>query len=114
MTTAEVEVDLYKPVKATLTEVLEESPTIKTFVLKPEKNFSFKTGQFIELVLEGIGEAPFTPSSSPSRADQMEITIMNVGRVTSLLHACEKGQAVGKKYIYDAAGKRKPVLPHIF
>jgi len=57
--------NIYKPIRAELTGVIEESPMIKTFVLKPEEDFSFKTGQFIELSVDGVGEAPFTPSSSP-------------------------------------------------
>jgi NAD(P)H-flavin reductase len=88
-------VDLYKPVKATLTKVIVESPTIKTFVLKPEKTFRFKTGQFIELILDGIGEAPFTPSSSPLVEDQLEVTIMKTGLVTSLIHHIGEGAVLG-------------------
>jgi NAD(P)H-flavin reductase len=42
----------------------------------------FKAGQFVELALPGVGEAPFTPSSSPRITDRMEITIMRTGRVT--------------------------------
>ena len=57
--------NIYKPIRARLTDVIDESPSIKTFVLEPEEEFSFKTGQFIELSVDGIGEAPFTPSSSP-------------------------------------------------
>jgi NAD(P)H-flavin reductase len=90
-----VEVDLYKPVKATLTQVIEESPSIKTFVLKPEEAFSFKTGQFIELVVEGIGEAPFTPSSSPLVNDQIEVTIMRTGYVTGKIHNLSEGTVMG-------------------
>mgnify|MGYP006278167593 FL=1 len=93
MTTATV--DLYKPVKATLTRVIEESPSIKTFVLKPERNFSFKTGQFIELILEGIGEAPFTPSSSPLVEDELEVTIMKAGFVTEKIHNLNEGAVLG-------------------
>ena len=89
------EVDLYKPVLAKLTRVIEESPSIKTFVLKPEKPFKFKTGQFIELILEGIGEAPFTPSSSPLVSDQIEVTIMKAGYVTEKIHNLEKGTVLG-------------------
>ncbi len=87
--------ELYKPVKATLTKVIVESPSIKTFVLKPEKEFHFKTGQFIELILEGIGEAPFTPSSSPLVKDQLEVTIMKAGFVTGKIHNLEKGTVMG-------------------
>ncbi len=93
MTTAVV--DLYKPVKAILTKVIVESPTIKTFVLKPEKEIGFKTGQFIELILEGIGEAPFTPSSSPLVKDQLEVTIMKAGFVTEKIHNLNEGAVMG-------------------
>lgn len=88
-------VDLYKPVLAQLTQIIEESPSIKTFVLKPEKAFHFKTGQFIELVLEGIGEAPFTPSSSPLVSDQIEVTIMKAGSVTEKIHRLNEGTVLG-------------------
>lgn len=93
MTTATV--DLYKALKVELLEVIEESPTIKTFVFKPEKEFSFETGQFIELILEGIGEAPFTPSSSPLVRDQMEVTIMKTGFVTDRIHELKPGAVLG-------------------
>jgi len=87
--------ELYKPVKAILTRVITESPSIKTFVLKPEKEFHFKTGQFIELILEGIGEAPFTPSSSPLVKNQLEVTIMKTGYVTGKIHNLREGTVMG-------------------
>lgn len=93
MTTATV--DLYKPLLTTLMKVIEESPTIKTFVLKPERPFHFKTGQFVELVLEGIGEAPFTPSSSPLVSEQIEVTIMRAGYVTNKIHNLKEGTVLG-------------------
>lgn len=93
MTTATV--DLYKPLLTKLMKVIEESPTIKTFVLKPERPFHFKTGQFVELVLEGIGEAPFTPSSSPLVSEQIEVTIMRAGYVTNKIHNLKEGTVLG-------------------
>ena len=87
--------NLYKPIKAKVEEVITESPTIKTFVLKPEREFSFHTGQFIEVVLDGIGEAPFTPSSSPLVTDQLDITVMKAGYVTGKLHELKGGETVG-------------------
>jgi len=92
----------YCPVKAEITNIIEETPTIKTFAVKPEKPIPFKTGQFVELTVPGLGEAPFTPSSNPDIADDMEITIMNVGRVTSRLHEMKKGEAVGIRGPYGA------------
>jgi len=87
--------NLYQPINSEIVDVIDESPTIKTFVVVPEQEFKFETGQFVELTLPGQGEAPFTPSSSPKDAKKMEITIMKVGRVTGLLHECKKGQKLG-------------------
>src|SRR4030042_4301233 len=87
--------NLYQPVNGKIVDIIDESPTIKSFVVVPEEEFSFQTGQFVELTMPGVGEAPFTPSSSPADNKKMEITIMKAGRVTDLLHQCKKGQKVG-------------------
>jgi len=87
--------NIYQPINSEIVEIIDESPTIKSYVVVPESDFKFETGQFVELTLPGVGEAPFTPSSSPMDTKQMEITIMKAGRVTALLHDCRKGQKVG-------------------
>src|SRR5665647_6994 len=87
--------NIYKPIKARLTEVIDESPLIKTFVLIPEEEFSFGTGQFIELSVDGIGEAPFTPSSSPHVTDKIEVTVMRTGYVTEIMHNLKPGAYMG-------------------
>lgn len=98
--------NLYQPINGDIVDIIEESPTIKSFVVVPEEAFKFDTGQFVELTLPGAGEAPFTPSSSPSDTEKMEITIMKAGSMTALLHECEKGQKVGIRGPY---GKGYPV-----
>ena len=85
----------YQPINGEIVDIIDESPTIKTFVVVPEEKFKFEAGQFVELTLPGEGEAPFTPSSSPAETEKMDITIMKAGRVTALLHECKKGQKVG-------------------
>jgi NAD(P)H-flavin reductase len=87
--------NIYKPLISKLTEVIEESPLIKTFVLAPEEEFSFNTGQFIELSVDGIGEAPFTPSSSPMVTKQIEVTVMKTGYVTEYMHRMKPGSFMG-------------------
>lgn len=87
--------NIYKPIRAKLTEVIEESPLIKTFVLVPEERFAFKTGQFIELSVDSIGEAPFTPSSSPLITGQLEVTVMKTGYVTEYMHKLQPGVFMG-------------------
>lgn len=108
---------LYQPINGEIIDIIDESPTIKTFVVVPEKEFKFDTGQFVELTLPGEGEAPFTPSSSPAVTDKMDITIMKAGRVTGLLHECKKGQKVGIRGPYgngypieDFAGKEVYII----
>ncbi len=90
----------YQPVPAELVEIIEESPTITTYRLSPEKPIPFATGQFVELCVPGVGEAPFTPSSSPLVKEEMEISIMHVGEVTN--HLKEKTQ------VGDVLGVRGP------
>jgi NAD(P)H-flavin reductase len=96
----------YMPIAATIDHIVEETPTIKTFGLRPEEPIAFQAGQFVELTVPGIGEAPFTPSSSPAVTDQMEITIMRVGRVTDALHQMSVGDTLGIRGPY---GKAYPI-----
>lgn len=85
----------YEVLKCTVENIITESPTIKTFVLKPERDFAFKTGEFVQFTVFGSGEAPFTPSSSPYISDMLDITIMKTGRVTSRIHNLKKGDLIG-------------------
>jgi len=98
--------DPYRPIRTQVEDVITESPTIKTFVLRPAQPISFQTGQFIELAVPGLGEAPFTPSSSPQVEEQMDVTIMKAGRVTSVIHELEPGATVGLRGPY---GKGYPL-----
>ena len=87
--------DLYKPVPSEILEVIQESSTIKTFVLKPSEPIPFEAGQFMEVTVPGLGEAPFTPSSNPKITETLEFTIMRAGKVTGVLHNMARGQTVG-------------------
>lgn len=90
----------YLPVPAKIEDIIEESAAIKTFVVRPDVEIAFETGQFVELTVPGLGEAPFTPSSSPSVRDRMEITIMKTGRITNVLHGMSPGSSVGLRGPY--------------
>ncbi len=95
----------YQPTTSEITEVIDETSTIKTFIVRP-KPLNFEAGQFVELTVIGVGEAPFTPSSSPHDKEKMELTIMKVGRVTSALFGLRKGDPVGFRGPY---GKPYPL-----
>ena len=96
----------YAPENAALEEVIVETPTIRTFVIRPEKPMPFRAGQFVQLTVPGVGEAPFTPSSSPDRPDRLEVTVLKTGRVTDVLHELEAGAPLGIRGPY---GKGYPV-----
>jgi NAD(P)H-flavin reductase len=96
----------YEPIPATILKTVDETPTIRTFVLKPEQEIPFLAGQFVELSVPGCGEAPFTPSSSHFKRDTFEMTIMRVGKATTALFALKPGDTVGVRGPY---GKKYPL-----
>jgi len=58
------------------------------------------------LTLPGVGEAPFTPSSSPRRPDRIAITVLRTGAVTDRLHDCRPERVLGLRGPF---GKGYPV-----
>jgi NAD(P)H-flavin reductase len=86
-------VNPYYPIPTKIKKIIPETPNITTFILDG-KPIEFQAGQFAELTIPGVGEAPFTPSSSPHNKD-LEFTIMKVGRVTDALFGLDEGAVVG-------------------
>lgn len=66
-------------------------------IIDPEerKQFFFKPGQFLMLELPGIGEAPFSISSSPARHGDVELCIRKTGNLTDFLSRVGRGAHVG-------------------
>jgi NAD(P)H-flavin reductase len=98
----------YQPWLATIDSVKEEvggQRAIKTFKIKfqdknLQKNFAFKPGQCAMISLLGKGECMFAISSSPTKKDYIEVSVMRHGKVTSALHECEPGDVVGVRGPY--------------
>ena len=93
----------YSYVEAEILDVVSETSNIKTFTLKPRQPMTFRAGQFMEVTVPGVGEAPFTPSSNHAKLEKFDFTIMSAGRVTKLLHKMEKGGIVGMRGPYGTA-----------
>jgi NAD(P)H-flavin reductase len=85
----------YRPSLVTLTEVIDETPTIKTFVVEPPEPFHFRAGQFAQLTVPEVGESPFTPSSDPAEPQRLEFTVIRTGHVTDVLHTFKVGDKIG-------------------
>jgi len=94
--------NIYTPITAKIVKIINETANIKTFTFKrlDGEKFPFSTGQFIELTVFGIGEAPFTPSSSPFETEMIDVTIMRAGRMTEVLHSMKEGDIVGLRGPY--------------
>jgi len=99
-------VNPYNFINAEILQVTEETPNIKTFVLEPKQKIGFRTGQFMDITIPGVGEAPFTPSSNHDKVEKLDFTIMKAGKLTNALHEKKKGELVGVRGPY---GKGYPL-----
>jgi len=92
----------YLPYPARIEEVVVENEArdIKTFRLAFEDStsaaeFRHLPGQFAELSLPGVGEAPFGIASSPTETDHLLFSAKRVGLFTTELHSLESGAPIG-------------------
>ena len=89
-------VNHYLPKPAIVNAVKDESLNTKTVRLNLINwCISFLPGQFIQLLLPGVGEAPFCITSSPSSTKSLDVTILRRGLVTTAIHYLRPGDAVG-------------------
>jgi NAD(P)H-flavin reductase len=88
--------DIYLPQLATVADISQMNVTEKYLRLAMEDGqFDFIPGQFVEVSLAGIGEAPITISSSPTLGDSFELVVRKVGRVSGAIHNLKRGDKVG-------------------
>jgi len=88
---------LYAPRLAELVKVeeLTEREKVFEFSLKDGKALGHRPGQFVEVSVMGIGEAPVSVSSSPTRDRTFQLAVRKVGDVTNALHNLKRGAMVG-------------------
>ncbi|GAI65977.1 unnamed protein product [marine sediment metagenome] len=92
--------NVYLPHIAIIEKIIDETPDVRTFHFnfKDEElreEFTFDSGQFGEVSVFGIGEAPFCISSSPTRRDHLEFAVQRVGQLTNALHRLSVGAEIG-------------------
>lgn len=97
--------NVYTPHLARIKSVRDEAEGIKSFKLEFEDSklgelFDYRPGQFIEVTVFGIGEAPFSITSSPVNKGYLEISVAAVGEVTRALHLEKEGGLVGVRGPY--------------
>jgi len=87
------------PLKAGIVDIIQETKSdldVKTYVLKFADGYKidFMPGQFVELSVPGIGEAPFGFASNPLKNETIEITIKRTGKLTDAIHSLKAGDSV--------------------
>ncbi len=93
------EVNTYIPVCARIVRRYPLTKDVKFFQirfcqLERAMNFMYKPGQFMMMSVPGIGEAPFSISSTPSRPGLLEFGIRKVGKVTDAIFRLEENGSV--------------------
>jgi len=94
------EIDLlFQPNLARIERVLPQMRNHRLFQLKfvdeeVASAFSHSPGQFVEVSLLGVGEAPISISSPPTRPGVLEICVRKAGSVTSALFELQKGDLI--------------------
>jgi len=92
--------------EVTRTEPLTKMEKLFEIRLKNGQDLGHQPGQFVEVSLFGIGEAPISVSSSPTKKGSFELAVRAVGNVTQAMHRMEKGAVLG---IRGPFGKGFPV-----
>jgi len=89
--------DMFVPNMAEILRVETFTEKEKLFELKLPggRDLGHQPGQFVEVSLFGIGEAPISVSSSPTKKGSFEVCVRAVGDVTNALHTMKPGDKVG-------------------
>lgn len=97
---SEREVDLvFQPNLARIERILPQINNHRLFQLRfvdddVARAFSHAPGQFVEVTALGVGEAPISISSPPTRPGIIEVCIRKAGLVTSALFELQRGDHV--------------------
>jgi len=87
----------YQPTVAEMVKIEQLTETEKLFTLhlKDGRDLGHRAGQFVEVSVFGVGEAPISVTSSPTRNGTFELCVRRVGDVTGALHRMKPGATVG-------------------
>jgi sulfhydrogenase subunit gamma (sulfur reductase) len=93
-----VNTDPYTPTLATIAGIKQLTALEKVFTIELPEGMSLghRPGQFVEVSAFGVGEAPISISSSPSRSNgSFELCVRMAGDVTGALHRLNPSDHVG-------------------
>jgi sulfhydrogenase subunit gamma (sulfur reductase) len=89
--------DIYLPELATVLKA-EPMTALEAFLelkLDSGAELGHKPGQFVEVSIPGIGEAPISVSSSPTQKGIFQLVVRKVGNVTTHVHQLKANDKIG-------------------
>jgi sulfhydrogenase subunit gamma (sulfur reductase) len=89
---------IYMPTPARITGMKPVTPSETLFQIELPSGFHLhhRPGQFVELSVLGVGEAPISVCSSPTRSNgSFELCVRAVGKLTNAVHKLSSGSTVG-------------------
>jgi NAD(P)H-flavin reductase/formate hydrogenlyase subunit 6/NADH:ubiquinone oxidoreductase subunit I len=94
---SQAETELYTPRSAKVLSVQQLAAREKAFEVQflDGKELGHQPGQFVEVSMFGIGEAPFGVTTSPTRPGSFGFAVRNVGNVTNAIHNLKPGDVIG-------------------
>jgi sulfite reductase subunit B len=97
MKTIAIKHSSYQIKRGRIVEVTELTALEKLYriVLPGSEPLDHDPGQFVELSLFGVGEAPISLCSSPTQLDSFELCVRAAGRLTQALHKLKAGDEIG-------------------
>ena len=110
--------DVYQPEMATILKTEQMTKLERFFEIKLDsgKELGHMPGQFVEVSIMGIGEAPVSVSSSPTQRGSFQLVVRNAGNVTNVMHRLKPGDKLGirgpfgKYFPVDSVMKGKDIL----
>lgn len=87
----------YIPVNGTVTSISDLTPLEKLFRIEMPAGaeLGHRPGQFVQVSIPGLTEAPFSVASSPTRAGYFELGVRRTGALTNAMHAMRPGDTIG-------------------
>ena len=88
--------DIYLPLPATVQELKMLNGTeLYLRISMDDSPLEYVPGQFVEVSIAGIGEAPISISSTPTLGDSFELVVRKIGNVTDAIHNLKAGDKIG-------------------
>ena len=86
---------IVRPGKIVNVKQMTELEMFFEIVLPDQEPLDHEPGQFVMVSIPGVGEAPISVSSSPTKRSSFDLVVRNAGSVTGALHKMKAGDIVG-------------------